>query len=161
MIRQATAADAEAVIRVYNHYVLNSWATFEEEPVTAAEMARRIDSVARRSLPWLAVEEGGRLIGYACASPWKDRSAYRFSAETSVYLEPERRGRGWGARLLGTLVEDLRAKSIHSAVGIIALPNEASVALHEKLGFRKVAHLAEVGWKFGRRVDVGYWQLLL
>jgi L-amino acid N-acyltransferase YncA len=161
MIRAASVGDAGVIAAIYNHYVLNSWATFEEKEIVPEEMSRRIAAVVERSLPWLAAEEEGRLVGYSYAGPWKDRSAYRFSAESTIYLEPEAKGRGLGVELYGALLDSLRRGPCHSVIGIIALPNEASVALHERLGFKKVAHLREVGWKFGRRIDVGYWQVLL
>lgn len=161
MIRAASVQDADALARIYNHYVLKSTATFEEQAITTPEMDRRIQEVRQGALPWLVAEEDGWVIGYAYASWWKDRSAYRFSVESTIYLEPGARGQGHGSPLYEALLSELRAKSIHSVIGIIALPNDASLALHEKLGFKKVAHLKEVGWKFEKRIDVGYWQLML
>ncbi len=106
-------------------------------------------------------DDGGAVVGWAYATAWKARSAYRFSVETTVYVAASHQGRGIGAALYGALLGDLRGRELHSAVGGIALPNPASVALHEKLGFKKIAHFAEVGRKFDRWVDVGYWQLIL
>lgn len=160
-IRSVEAADAEAIAAIYNHYVAETVITFEEERVPAAEMARRIDGVRSASLPWLVAEEDGRLVGYAYATPWRPRSAYRFSAEVTIYLGPEHGGRGIGSRLYRPLFERLKQVGIHSAMGGIALPNDASVALHEKLGMRKVAHFEQVGFKLGRWIDVGYWQRTL
>ena len=159
MIRACTAADAAAIAEVYNHYVHETVVTFEETPVSAAEMAQRISEVGAR-FPWLVWDDGA-VVGWAYATPWKTRSAYRFSVETTVYLATSHQGRGIGASLYRALIDELRARDVHSAVGGIALPNPASVALHEKLGFRKVAQFAEVGRKFDRWVDVGYWQLIL
>lgn len=160
-IRAATPADGAAIAGIYNHYVTSTVVTFEEEPVTAAEMARRLEEVASASLPWLVAEQGGRVVGYAYASRWKGRCAYRFSVEVTVYLDPGHAGRGIGSALYGRLFPILRERGIHVVLGGIALPNEASVALHEKLGLEKVAHLKEVGFKFGRWIDVGYWQRTL
>ena len=160
MIRVCRAGDATAIAEIYNHYVRETVVTFEEAPVSAAEMAQRIADVSAR-YPWLVWDDGGAVVGWACATPWKTRSAYRFSVETTVYLAASHRGRGIGGALYRALIDDLRARDVHSAVGGIALPNPASVALHEKLGFRKVAHFAEVGRKFDRWVDVAYWQLIL
>jgi phosphinothricin acetyltransferase len=112
-------------------------------------------------LPWYVAEEGGKVVGFTFASKWKGRCAYRFSVESTVYLHPDHAGRGIGRRLYETLMAELRGRSLHGVLAGIALPNDASVALHERLGFIKVAYLKEVGWKFGRWVDVGYWQLLL
>ena len=100
-------------------------------------------------------------MGYAYASPWRERAAYRHAVETTIYLESRFAGQGMGKRLYVALLQELRKLGLHTAFGVIALPNPASVALHEKCGFRKVGHLAEPGWKFERWVDVGYWQLML
>ncbi len=160
-IRAATAADAAAVARIYNHYVDGSCVTFETAAVDAPAMAARMAERAEASLPWLVAVAPDGVAGYACASPWKSRSAYRHSVETSVYLDPDCTGRGVGRRLYGTLIDAVRTRGMHVAIGGIALPNAASVALHERLGFRKVAHFEQVGYKLGRWIDVGYWQLLL
>ena len=161
MIRVAAAEDSDALALLYNHYVLNSVTTFEEEPVSAAEMGARVAEVRRLDLPWLVLEIAGELCGYACAVRWKGRAAYRHSVESTIYLAESRTGQGLGLQLYGCLVAELEALSVHSVVGGIALPNDPSVGLHEKMGFAKVAHLSEVGRKFGRWIDVGYWQRLL
>jgi len=161
MVRPATPGDAKALARIYNHYVAETTITFEEDQVTAAEMAARIAETLAAALPWLVAEHQGEVVGYAYASKWKGRCAYRFSAETTVYLDPEETSRGLGSVLYGQLLSDLEARGVHVVIGGIALPNDASVRLHEKLGFRKVAHFEEVGFKFGRWIDVGYWQRTL
>src|SRR5262249_51445541 len=132
-------------------------ATFEEVRVAAEEIARRIEEVRSLSLPWLVAEEAGRLVGYAYATRWRPRSAYRFSVEVTVYVAPGHAARGIGSRLYEELFPILEGGEIHAVMGGIALPNEASVALHEKFGMRKVAHFEEVGFKSGRWIDVGYW----
>jgi phosphinothricin acetyltransferase len=124
-------------------------------------MGNRIRETSDSSLPWLVWEELASIQGFAYASKWKGRCAYRHSAEATVYLEPKSTSRGVGSRLYQALLTDLRQRSFHAVIGGIALPNEASIALHERLGFRKVAHFEQVGWKFGRWIDVAYWQLLL
>ena len=101
------------------------------------------------------------LMGYAYATPWRVRSAYRFSVESSVYVSPDHPRKGVGTRLYRQLIDELRARGLHMVIGGIAQPNEASVALHEAMGFKKVAHFSEVGMKFGRWIDVGYWELKL
>jgi L-amino acid N-acyltransferase YncA len=161
MIRPATTADAAAICTIYNHYVLETTITFEEAAVTPAEMGNRIRETADSSLPWLVWEELSSIQGFAYASKWKGRCAYRHSAEVTVYLDPKSTSRGVGSRIYQALLTDLRQRSFHAVIGGIALPNEASIALHERLGFRKVAHFEQVGWKFGRWIDVAYWQLLL
>ena len=161
MIRAATSADAESVSRIYNHYVTDTVVTFEEETVSPPAMARRIEEVRSASLPWLVAELGGQVVGYAYANRWKERSAYRLSAEITVYLDPAHAGGGIGSRLYGQLIPILRDRRMHAIIGGIALPNAASVALHEKFGLQKVAHFKEVGFKFDRWIDVGYWQCTL
>lgn len=160
MIRAATAEDARQIASIYNHYIEHTVATFEEEPVGAAEMRERIEP-GLLSYPWLVAEQNGQLAGYAYATRWKPRSAYRNTVETSVYISPAHARHGFGEELYRALIERLRNSGFHCALGGIALPNEASVSLHEKLGFRKVGELQEVGWKMGRWVNVGYWQLQL
>jgi phosphinothricin acetyltransferase len=160
-VRPATGEDATAVAGIYNHYVTETIVTFEEEPVTVAEMARRIADVQAAPLPWLVATCDGAVVGYAYASRWKARIGYRHSAESTVYLAPGQSGRGIGTRLYSDLLGLLRAQGIHAVMGGIALPNAGSIALHEKMGFRKVAHFEEQGFKFGRWIDVGYWQRFL
>jgi L-amino acid N-acyltransferase YncA len=157
-IRAATPADAVGIAEIYNHYVANTIVTFEEEPVPAADYAKRIEAVQSASLPWLVAEEAGRIVGYAYAGRWHARSAYRFSVEVTAYLAPADTGRGLGTALYGELFPMLAARGLHSLIGAISLPNDASVALHEKFGMSKAGHYREVGFKFGRWIDVGYWQ---
>jgi phosphinothricin acetyltransferase len=157
----AEFADAAGIAAVYNHYVLNTVVTFEEQPVAAAEMAGRMEDVRAMSLPWLVAEEAGRVVGYAYATRWRARAAYRYSSEITVYLAHDVGGRGIGTLLYGRLFPLLEARGLHAIMGGIALPNEASVRLHEKFGMRKAAHFHEVGFKFGRWIDVGFWQRVL
>jgi len=160
-IRPATLADASAVAWIYNPYIRDTIITFEEIAVSAEEIASRMGAVAAASLPWLVLEEAGAVIGYAYASRWHARSAYRHTAESTIYLQSSVRGRGLGRRLYTALLDQIRRLPVHVVVGGIALPNDASVVLHEKLGFKKVAHYPEVGRKFDRWIDVGTWQLSL
>jgi L-amino acid N-acyltransferase YncA len=160
-VRPAVAEDAGAVAAIYNHYVVHTTVTFEEEVVPAVEMARRMAQVQAAPLPWLVAERAGAVVGYAYAGKWRDRRSYRFSTEVTVYLAPDQGGRGIGSALYLRLLALLRDRGLHAVVGVVALPNEASVRLHEKLGFKKVGHLAEVGYKLDRWIDVGYWQLVL
>jgi L-amino acid N-acyltransferase YncA len=157
-IRSATVADADTIVVIYNHYVTETIVTFEEVPITASDIVERMQSVWSAGLPWLVAETAEGVRGYAYATKWKERIGYRFSVETSVYLAHDAGGRGLGSALYGALFPLLEARGIHAAMGGIALPNDASVALHEKFGMRKVAHFAQPGIKFGQWVDVGYWQ---
>jgi phosphinothricin acetyltransferase len=160
VLRSAHPDDATAIAAIYNHYVLHTTITFEEHEVSAAAMRARIEEITR-TLPWLVTEDGQGVAGYAYAYPWKPRSAYRFTVESGIYLRPDAVGRGLGARLYAELLRLLRGGGIHAAIGGIALPNPASIALHEKLGFRPAGRLREVGFKFKQWIDVGYWEIVL
>lgn len=160
MIRPATPADAGAIAHLYNHYIATTTITFEEEPVTDAAMAERIETVAAR-FGWLVAEIDGELAGYCYATPWRPRSAYRHSVEITVYVAPAYHRRGIARSLYDALIAALDAAGVRVILAGIALPNEASTRLHEQLGFEKVAHLKQVGRKFERWVDVGYWQRLV
>jgi len=160
LVREALADDGAAIALVYNHYVETTSISMEMEAVGSADMQARIAAVQAAGLPWLVLLDAGKLAGYAYASPWRARPGYRHAVETSVYLAPGRRGRGHGVHLYRALLARLEGRC-HSVIGGIALPNPASVALHERLGFRQVACFSEVGHKFGQWIDVGYWELLL
>jgi phosphinothricin acetyltransferase len=160
-IRPALETDAIAIARIYNHYIANTVITFETEAVTADDLAARVAETVGAGLPWLVAEDDGGLIGYAYASKWKGRCAYRYAVESTIYLDPAKTGNGAGSRLYTALIDAIRACSMHAVIGGISLPNEGSIRLHERLGFEKVGHFAEVGYKQDRWVDVGYWQLML
>ena len=161
LIRPAETADAAAICEIYNHYIEHTVITFEEVLLTAGDIDKRLQDINAIGLPWLVAEVQGVVIGYAYAGKFRDRSAYRYTAEVTVYLAPAGTGQGAGTRLYNALFEALRERSIHIVIGGITLPNVASVALHEKMGMEKVAHLEEVGCKFGKWLDVGYWQATL
>jgi phosphinothricin acetyltransferase len=161
MIRTATESDSSEIVNIYNYYVLNTSVTFEEQPLDSDEMASRITATLDDYLPWLVAEQDGQIIGYAYASKWKGRCAYKYSVESTVYLSHTVVSRGWGSKLYRKLLNALKDNNFHVAMGGISLPNDSSVGLHEKLGFEKVAHFSEVGYKFDEWVDVGYWQLKL
>lgn len=155
MIRPATPEDSDQIASIYNHYIANTTVTFEEAPLTSAQIETRLATGT-----WLVSEQAGQVLGYAYASQWAERIGYRHSVETTIYLDNGHLGKGLGFELYSMLLERLRTQQLHSAVGIIGLPNPGSVALHEKLGFQKVGELKEIGSKFGEWVNVGYWQLL-
>jgi phosphinothricin acetyltransferase len=159
-IRDATPDDAEAICRIYNPHILNTIVTFEEMPVTAGDMRTRIAVVTAKS-PWLVAVRDGAVAGYAYAASFHERIGYRHTVVTTVYVDESVHGKGIGTALYRDLLDRLRARSIHAAIGIIALPNPGSIALHEKCGFRKAGHFDQVGSKFGRWIDVGYWQIVL
>ena len=164
MIRAVTECDAAQLCDIYNYYALHTTITFEVEAVSAGVMTLRIQESVKdglRGLSWLVWEEDERVLGFCYASNWKARSAYRHSVESTVYVHPDYLRRGIGLRLYEALLAELRLRGIHAVIGGIALPNAASIGLHERLGFEKVAHFREVGRKFDRWIDVGYWQLCL
>ncbi|HVK98616.1 MAG TPA: arsinothricin resistance N-acetyltransferase ArsN1 family B [Dongiaceae bacterium] len=161
MIRSVTRADAERIAEIYNHYILHTIITFEEEAVTVDEIARRIANTQAAKLPWLVIEEDGVIAGYAYASIWRERAAYRHTAESSIYLADGYIGRGLGYQLYQALLLQLKNGGYHAVIGGISLPNPSSITLHEKFGMSQVAQMHEVGCKFGRWIDVGYWQTLL
>jgi phosphinothricin acetyltransferase len=157
-IRDAVSADAPVLADIYNYYIRDTIVTFEEAEIDGEDMLARICDVQAAGLPWLVAEQAGTLLGYAYATGWRARAAYRFCTEITVYLRHGRSGRGVGSALYERLFARLAERGMHVVLGCIALPNEASVVLHEKFGMKKVAHFSEVGFKFGRWIDVGYWQ---
>jgi L-amino acid N-acyltransferase YncA len=160
MIRHANTEDAQAICDIYNYYVLNTIVTFEEDIVLAEDMADRIKKVSEKYV-WLVYEQEGEIIGYVYAGEWKSRCSYRFSVESSVYLKNGFSGKGIGSKLYEALLKKLEKTNIHAVIGGISLPNEGSIALHEKFGFEKIAQFKEVGFKFEKWIDVGYWEKII
>ncbi len=161
MIREATKNDAEVITEIYNYYIENSVISFEEIVIHPIDFIKRIKKVQESGLPWLVAEQNSKVIGYAYAAKWHERAAYKNTVEVSIYLSHQLKSKGWGTKLYNDLFSILQTKSIHIVIGGITLPNTASVALHEKFGMEKVAHFKEVGYKFGRWLDVGFWQVKL
>lgn len=159
-IRPAHPDDAGAIAGIYNHYVLNTAVSFEEDAVSAADIGQRLSAVQQQGLPYLVAEQLGSVLGYCYATPWKARAAYRYSVEVTVYLAPAAQGQGLGYALYQELFAQLKALGCHAALGGIVQPNPASVALHEKCGMTQVALLPQIGFKHGQWHSVGYWQLL-
>ena len=160
-MRDVKLSDAESIADIYNHYIRKTIITFEENEITKKDIESRILTVESSGLPWIVVENNNKIQGYAYAGNWSERSAYRHTVESTVYLSPFEKSKGLGTQLYRELLSRLKEKSIHSVIGGISLPNPASIALHEKFGMEKVAHFKEVGFKFNQWVDVGYWQIKL
>jgi phosphinothricin acetyltransferase len=160
LIRPVTFLDAVAIADIYNYYIVNTMASFEEVPITPLEMENRIRNVTSK-FPWLVFEESGSIEGYAYLSTWKERVAYRHTAEVSIYLRYGHDGQGMGSMLMQQLLNEALKSHIHVLTACITLPHPRSVSLHEKFGFKKVGHFHEVGWKMNQWVDVGDWELIL
>ena len=159
-VRPATLDDAEACAAIYAPYVLDTAISFETEPPGAAEMAARIERACVRHA-WLVLEHDGRVVGYAYGGSFKDRAAYRWACEVSVYLEPGRRRTGAGRMLYSALLERLRERGYRTVMGGMTLPNEASEGLHRAMGFEPVGVHRRIGYKHGAWHDVAWTQLML
>ena len=160
MIRFVVPGDAPEVSRIYNYYVSSTVISFEEQLVSINEMENRIREITAK-YPWLVMEEDGKILGFAYANKYRDRSAYRYTAEITIYMKNGEAGKGLGTQLMSRLIDEARAGGIHALISGITLPNERSVAIHEKFGFEKIAHFREVGFKFEQWLDVRYWELVL
>jgi L-amino acid N-acyltransferase len=156
-IRVARPADRTAIDAIYHHYVRTSTCTYQETPDEDDERRAWFDSHDERH-PITVLERSDEILGWACLSPWKDRSGYRYTCELSVYLRDDARGQGHGRRMLADLVERATALGYHVLIGGISADQVASIRLHESMGFTRVAHFLETGFKFGRWLDVVYYQ---
>ena len=154
-IRDGEEADVAAIAAIYHHHVLHGAASFEMEPPDAAEMARRRRTVVDGGYPYLVAEQDGRVVGYAYASAYRPRPAYRNTVENSVYVEPGRERQGIGRVLLAALLEACERRGFRQVVAVIGdSGHEASIGLHRALGFRMVGVLQSAGFKFGRWIDI-------
>jgi len=160
VIRAVQANDAGAICSIYNHYISNTYFTFEEDILSRHIIKERIWQVAKQ-FPWLVCEIGGGIAGYAYANSWKNRSAYRFTAESTIYLDQDFIGKAIGKQLYQNLIEQLRKSGFHCILASIALPNDTSINFHRKFGYNEVGVIREVGLKFNRRIDVAIYQLII
>jgi phosphinothricin acetyltransferase len=154
-IRPSRADDVSAITAIYAHHVLHGTGTFETTPPSEQEMAARREDVLARGLPYLVAQEDARVVGFAYCQWFKPRPAYRFSAEDSIYLDPQARGRGLGRELLQALVaaaEDCGIRKLIAVIGDSA--NAGSIGVHRTLGFTQVGVLRDCGWKFGQWLDI-------
>lgn len=158
--RNVKEQDAADICRIYNSYIADTIITFDEEYVSVPEMEDKIRNWDSK-FPWLVYEEEGKVLGYAYANTWKQKSAYRTTVETTIYLDKESTGKRIGSKLYTSLIDSLKLKGFKVLMGCISLPNPSSIKLHEKLGFEKVGHFKEMGYKLGKWIDVGYWQLII
>jgi len=158
-IRTAGAEDAEALAAIYGHHVANGFGTFETDPPSAKDMAGRIEAVLVLGLPYLVAEIDGAVAGFAYGSPFRPRASYRYTVEDSVYIGPDRLGRGIGKALLGAVIEASEALGLRQMVAMIGdSENARSIGLHRAMGFAPVGVFRAIGFKHGRWVDVAMMQ---
>ena len=161
IIRNVDDGDAEAIAAIYAHHVLHGTASYEVEPPSVADTLAKIRRISNPGWPFIVAELEGEVVGYAYGHSFRPRPAYMHSIEVSVYVRPGRTEGNIGTMLYEKLLDEIKKGDFHAVIGGISLPNDASVRLHEKFGFEKVAHFREVGRKFDRWIDVGYWELIL
>jgi L-amino acid N-acyltransferase YncA len=154
------ARDAAGCAAIYRPFVERTAASFEDRPPSDGEFAARINQITQTHA-WLVADDGGRLLGFAYGCPHRERAAYRWAADVAVYVDPRHHRRGIGKTLYQALIERLQKQRICVLCAGIALPNDASVALHESLGFGLTGVYRKIGYKLGRWHDVGWWQLAL
>jgi len=161
-IRHCAPGDYNAIVEIYNHYIRNSHSTFDTTPHSIGERAPWFSQFNESGPNQLMVaDQDGAVVGFCCSTPFKNRAAYDISVETTVYVSEQATGRHIGKRLYETMLNNLSGIGLHGAYAGVALPNDASVYLHESLGFRKVGTYKEVGWKFGKYWDVAWFELRL
>lgn len=160
-IRAATPEDAATIAAIYAPFVLSGTVSFESEAPDTRQMRHRM-AASEGLYPWLVATSGtegdAAVVGYAYAGRFRDRPAYRYAVETSIYMSGSVQGQGVGRLLYEALVDTLRAQGFTQAIGVIALPNDKSITLHEAVGFRRAGLYREIGYKQGRWIDVGFWQ---
>ncbi len=151
-IRDATPADLPDIREIYNHYVANSTVTFDERPMTLRALRSKFAHIAKLGFPFLVAESpSGQILGFAYVYPWREKAAYRYTVENSIYLRAAATGKGLGTALLGELIERCRAAGIREIIAVIADKGaEASIAMHKAFGFREIGHMGRVGYKFDR-----------
>ncbi|WBU38253.1 GNAT family N-acetyltransferase [Homoserinibacter sp. YIM 151385] len=151
-LREARIEDVPDMLEIYNHYVQNTTVTFDEDQLTLKEMRRKLRTVRELGFPWIVAETpSGQVIGYAFVYPWKERRAYRFTVENSIYLRPASTGKGLGKALMERLLADAKSAGVKEVVAVIADRGaEGSIAIHERFGFKEAGRMGRVGFKFGR-----------
>jgi phosphinothricin acetyltransferase len=160
MLREVKKSDAGRIAEIYNYYIEHTIVTFVEEKISVEDMAKRIEEVLQKGYPYIVCEESGEVVGYAYANTWRPHAAYGITLETSVYLDIRFVGKGLGYMLYAELIERTKKIGIHSLIGVLSLPNDASRRLHAKMGFQLAGLFRETGKKFNRLIDVEFWQLL-
>ncbi|WOD43635.1 GNAT family N-acetyltransferase [Hwangdonia lutea] len=158
MIRPFHIKDTQALLDIYNYFVLNTIVTFDIEPLSIEAFTEKTKTI-NNTYPFLVFEENNVILGYTYGSKWRPKPAYNHTVESTVYVKHDAHGKKIGTELYTELLRLLKQENYHVVLGGLTLPNEASVQLHEKFGFKQVAHFKEVGLKFNQWLDVGFWQL--
>jgi len=160
MIRNVNIADVKQLAEIYNYYVKNSTATFDDVQLSLKAFEEKMLRISKY-FPFLVFEEDNKILGYAYGSKWRPKPAYNHTVESTVYVKHNEHGKQIGTKLYTELLKHLKQQKFHTVIGGLTLPNEASVRLHKKFGFKEVAHFKQVGFKFNEWLDVGFWQLNL
>ncbi|WP_298494656.1 GNAT family N-acetyltransferase [uncultured Algibacter sp.] len=160
MIRALQIDDAPALLDIYNYYVLNTTVTFDIDPISIEAFVNKLNLITK-NYPFIVYEEDNEILGYAYGSQFRPKPAYNYVVESTVYVTHTAQGKQIGTKLYKELIRLLKQTNLHTVLGVLTIPNDASIKLHEKFGFEQVANLKEVGFKFGEWQNVGIWQLKL
>ncbi|MDO7172691.1 GNAT family N-acetyltransferase [Mariniflexile sp. AS56] len=159
-IRPVTLADAQQLVDIYNYYVMHSIVTLDLVPFSKEDFEEKINTISA-CFPFIVFEEENEILGYAYANTFRTKPAYKNTVELTIYLKHTALGKQVGKKMYTELLQQLKQRNFHVVIGGLTLPNDASIKLHENFGFEKVAHFKEVGFKFDKWHDVGFWQLTL
>lgn len=160
LIRKVKLEDSRRICEIYNYYVENTAVTFETTPVPETEMKERINEIIDSGFPYYVGEIEGKVVGYYYIHKWNGRCAYSSTKEVTIYLDKDCTGKGLGSTLYEHLFQNIDRENLHVLIAGICIPNEGSVKLHEKFGFKQSSHMKEIGWKFDKWQDVGHWLLI-
>ncbi|GAA4267960.1 GNAT family N-acetyltransferase [Hyunsoonleella aestuarii] len=160
MIRSFHKNDLKELLEIYNYYVVNTSVTFDIEPLSIETFSDKVNRI-KTDYPFLVYLENNEILGFAYGSRFRPKPAYDFVVESTVYVGHNAHGKQIGTKLYAELLQQLKQTKLHTVLGVLTIPNDASIKLHEKFGFKQVANLEEVGFKFGKWHNVGIWQLKL
>ncbi len=160
MIRKVKIEDAQQLLDIYNYYVENSIVTFDLEPLSLNTFQEKMTRICK-AYPFIVFEENNEILGYAYGSKFRPKPAYKYTVESTVYVKHNKHGKHIGTKLYTELLKLLKQEKFHIVLGVLTLPNDTSIKLHEKFGFIQIAYFNEVGLKFEKWQDVGIWQLKL
>lgn len=158
MIRNVKVEDAKDIANINNYYILNTCITFDIDKLQSKDMEEKIKKKKNKE-PWIVYEEDNKILGYAYVGEWRSKAAFNFTKEVTIYLDINKKGKGIGTKLMEELLKRCKEYGIHTLISVITMPNDVSVTLHERFGFKQVAYYKEVGFKQEKWLDVGSWQL--